>query len=215
MILVAFDPSLSCTGWAVVKSMPREAGTASDAWQNGMLVAAGTITPEGETQDYPARLSSLWSEARALLDEHEPGVVVVELPSKHVPTQGRGKQRTGQPIYGSAVGAVVGAAACPFNARTGLRITPPRMLAFPPDVWTRSLPPGPRMTRDDPHKTRRVMYAASLYGRRVEDFGGKTRGGDVADAILIGRYGLYVYESETERALFKERTYANGIRSKA
>lgn len=200
MILVAFDPSMSCTGVAVVKDGPRENAPKFDNYrESGTLIQAMTITPEGDTKDYAARLSSLFRQARDVLDEYEPSVVVVELPSTHAPSQARGMQRVGQPIYGAAVGAVIAAAACPVNLETGKRIIPPGILAYPPDVWTRSLPPLARRTRDDKYKTNRVQLAASIYLRRPEEFGAKSTAGDVADAVLLAEYGLRaVKRSELE-----------------
>lgn len=194
MILLAFDPSLSATGYAVLQI---------DGSTHGRLIDAGRIVPDGETKDYPARLASLFREAKGLIDEHEAQAVVVELPSAHAPMQSRGMNRVGQPIYGAAVGAVLSAAAMPFRWESGERITPPRVLAFEAHEWTRGLPPECRRTRDDPHKERRVRFAATCYERRAEDFGARSNAGDVADAVLLGRHGVYVLESETQRSMWR------------
>jgi len=200
MILMAFDPSMSCTGVAVIRDGERVNAPKFDNYrESGTLIQAMTIIPEGENNDYPTRITSLFMQARALLDEFEPSVVVVELPSRHAPSQARGMQRVGQPIYGSAVGAVIAAAACPVNLDTARKITPPRLLAYPPDVWTRSLPPGARNTREDKYKEGRVRLAASIYLRRPEEFGAKSKAGDVADAVLLADYGLRRFKSEEQQ----------------
>jgi len=191
VILMAFDPSMSCTGVAVIRDGERANAPKFDNYrESGTLIQAMTITPDGDTKDYAARLTSLFMQCRALLDEFTPSVVVVELPSTHAPSQARGMQRVGQPIYGAAVGAVISAAACPANLQTCERITPPRVLAYPPDVWTRSLPPLARRTREDKYKTERVKLAAAIYLRSPEEFGAKSNAGDVADAVLLAEYGL-------------------------
>lgn len=189
MIVVGFDPSLSATGWAVLNSeAPRHAPHRED----GQLVVAGIIKPDGDTKDYAARLGSLFREARAILDEYLPSLVVVELPASHGHHRGSksGTYHVGQPIYGSAVGAVIVTALLDARMDTLERITPPRVMAFAADVWTRSLPDGARRTKDDPKKTRRVEYAATVYSRSPESFGPMTVAGEVADAVLLARYGL-------------------------
>lgn len=198
MKLIAFDPSMTCVGWAV---MSREPG----APDTGELVAAGTIRTDAlEASETIARIQLIGREAKALVDDEEPSIVAIELPSTFVPSQGRGMQRRGQPNYGMAVGAVIDAASVPFNFKQRRPVTPPRVIGWPPDVWTRSLPTGVRTTRDDKYKTARVEHAARMFNRRPEDFGPKTRAGDVADAVLIGRYAMLATASETMMQQWRE-----------
>lgn len=191
MKLLAFDPSMTCVGWAVLE---REPGGPD----HGRLLDAGTIRADSiDTSDVIARTQLIGREAKALVDDEEPSIVAVELPSKFVPSQGRGMQRRGQPTYGMAVGAVIDAVSIPFNFKHRRPMTPPRVIGWPPDVWTRSLPRGAQATKDDQYKTARVEHAARMFNRRPEDFGPKTLAGDVADAVLIGRYAMLATASET------------------
>lgn len=191
MKLIAFDPSMTCVGWAI---LTREPG-GHDA---GELVDAGTIRADSlEASEVIARVQLIGREAKALVDDEEPSIVAVELPSTFVPSQGRGMQRRGQPTYGMAVGAVIDAVSVPFNFKQRRPITPPQVIGWPPDVWTRALPSGVRSTKDDQYKTARVEHAARMFNRRPEDFGPKTRAGDVADAVLIGRYAMLATASES------------------
>lgn len=190
MKLLAFDPSMTCTGWAIIQRHPGGA-------DQGDLVEAGTITTDAlESDDHVARVQLIAREVKALIDDEEPQTVALELPSPFVQKQERTRRRSGQPAYGMAVGAVIAAAGIPFNLKTCRPITPPSVVGWPPNVWTRGLPPGVRSTRDDRNKAVRVEYAARLYSRRPEDFGAKTRAGDVADAVLIGRYAMLVNVSD-------------------
>ena len=207
MILIGFDPSLTATGYAVLRDTNKKVRDRFDP-EHGELIAAGRIVPDGESKDYPARLRSLALEAKALIDEHEATIVVAELPSTHGHNSGSksGTYHTGQPIYGSAVGAVLAVACLPGNLSTVLAIVPPRVLAYAVDVWTRSLPREVMRTRDDPDKTRRVQHAAHLYRLNPEDFGAKSNAGDVADAVLLARYALLRVKSDAQVELWK----ANG-----
>lgn len=191
MLILSFDPSISCTGWAVIRD---------DGSDHGALIQAGTIKPrDGDPKE--KRIALIYREARDLLDEIEPQVVVAELPSTHGHnrTSDAGRFQAGQPIYGAAVGAVIGAACCTVNEAKVLRITPPRLLCYGADEWTRRIPG----TRNDPHKTQRVALAARLYGRSPEDLGAKTVAGNVADAVLLGRHGLIQMQSEKMATVFR------------
>ncbi len=188
MIFLAFDPSLSCTGYAMLKR---------DGSENGELLEAGTVTPQGEKKDYVARLASLTDQVRELIRNCRPVVVVVELPTRHghSRTSDEGKYQTGQPIYGSAVGACIAAARVPIDDS----MLPPRIIGLHADSWTRRLPG----TRNDPDKRGRVIYAAAVYRRRPEDFGAKTVAKEVADAVLLARAGMWQIESDERMAKLK------------
>lgn len=197
MKIVAFDPSMTCVGWAVLS---REHGDLD----HGILLEAGTIrTDELETADTIGRLQLIAKETAAMIDEHEPSIVAVELPSTFVPSQGRGMQRRGQPTYGMAVGVVIAATSTPRTSKYGRITTPPRVIGWPPDVWTRALPPEARRTSDDKNKTRRVAHAARIYQRTPESFGPKTRAGDIADAVLVGWYAMLTTAREGIMAQWK------------
>jgi hypothetical protein len=122
--------------------------------------------------------------------EHAPSLVAVELPAATGRAAAARVFRTSVltlPNYGMAVGAVLAAA---------VGGPPRRIVGYASDLWTRGLPP----TRHDEHKQGRVRLAASLYRLNPSDFGAKTVAGNVADAVLLGRYALC---REGQKQLFR------------
>lgn len=171
---------MTCTGWGVLDMSTRTLP--------GRLVQAGYIRPDGKTpgmeKGHGNVAISLFEELDALLTEFQPDYIAAETPA----VQGRTRKQWGfdkqskmtAPVYGVAVGAAV---ACAWAWRK--RVKPAcQLISFPADAWNRGLP----STKDDEHKTRRVAFVASQWGRRVEDFGPVTYAGNAADALLIANH---------------------------
>jgi hypothetical protein len=169
--ILSFDPSMSATGWALL---------VDDGTPDGRLEGAGRITDSGGC--VLERAWKLYSEVAALIGEQLQPLsatsrIIVEVPFNKA--RGGPKSRRSAmtlPTYGMAVGAV----ACAAKA-SGWEVT-----SVPAADWSRGLPG----VMKDPYKTRRVMYAASIYGRKPREFGAKTTAGDVADAVLLARWSM-------------------------
>ena len=165
MILMALDPSMTCTGYAIVT---HEKG-------REMLIEAGTITPDGE--DLVERCESLRSQIRSLMFSRYTTHSVIETPTVGARPNGSYKGRSAQsmPVYGVAVGVAIVAANVPTLVR-----------GIPADQWTRGMP----ATRGDPHKQGRVRVAAARWNVTPESLGCKTKAGNVADAMLLAAWAL-------------------------
>lgn len=172
-IVLALDPSLSCTGWAVV-CVKGPAGL-------GKLVEAGRITPDHSGPDAAIELHA---EVRDLIAARSSDVVIVETPAagRRAPGGGSFDKRSvvTLPSYGMAVGVCL-AAALEWAPRLKHHV-----MHVPADEWCRGLP----STRGDKNKSGRVRLAASLYGRDVSAFGAPSTAGNVADAVLLARWAM-------------------------
>lgn len=178
-VIVAFDPSVSCTGWAVL---------AIDGSADGRLREKGTHRPD-DKQKLPAKIAELHRDVSGLLKELQAwsvvAMIVVEFPvaSKRKPSAGF-RKRSGLtlPSYGIAVGAVYGPALTFQENNKGVRIITPAA-----DQWTGGDIPS---TENDEHKTERVALVESMYDLQRGELGAPTYAGNVADAVLLARWGL-------------------------
>lgn len=163
MLVVGIDPSMTCTGYAVLSG--------------SCVLDAGVIRPSGKT--LTERAHDLWRHCRDIVTTHRGAVVVVELPAaRGIPPDAQGFRRRSAltlPVYGIAVGIVLGA----YWASPGARL-----IAVAADAWTRGMP----STRGDPRKTGRVRLVEQLYGLGRGGLGAPTVAGNVADAVLLARY---------------------------
>lgn len=92
MRLISFDPSSTCTGWAVMEPIER-------------LLACGKIVFPHKAV-LVDRLELLRVSVLGVLGEHEPQEAVIEIPSARAWNKGGGYGLAG---YGMAVGVVLGA----------------------------------------------------------------------------------------------------------
>lgn len=178
MIIHAVDPSLTCTGYAVIND---------DGSENGILIDAGTHIPhKGTLAERALELGAdIFDGFRSLRAD----VCVVELP--FAKTRGGPKATRSAmllPNYGIAVGMALSAAGrwVADSASVSGLMTSRRVVAVPADEWSRGVPG----TMRDPLKTKRVAMAAYLYNRPVSDFGTKSNAGNVADAVLLARWAM-------------------------
>ena len=167
---LGIDPSLTCTGYALVESFgvspPR-------------IVMAGTIKPK--KGHLAQRVIEISEDVRSLIRTTEPHMVVVELPFATARGGPHAKRSDlTLPNMGMCIGAVLYVAHdwC-FNSSRSLVCTPS-------DEWTR----GMKMGKQDEHKTGRVRAAAYLFNMTPEEFGAKTVAGNVADAALMAEWAL-------------------------
>lgn len=176
--VIAFDPSIRCTGYAVLE----ETGSPTHP-TFGRFVEAGTIKPKGT--GVAERLLDLGNSVSQLLEESQPQaqVVVVEMPADQAIPEGKRRFKGSAlsiPVYGAAVGVVL------LAARYG---APSAELMDPSSTdWTGGDVPS---SRDDEHKVARVRYAETLWRLKAGALGSKTDAGNVADALFLARWGLF------------------------
>lgn len=177
--ILAIDPSIDETGAALLS-------TGGDP-HRGDLMGIWRVKPEGDT--IPERLVSLKAQVMVLVMDQNPDVLVLEMPADQA--RGRGGQGFTQrsvmtlPTYGAAVGILVG---CLSDWRY-LPNSGARTVLYPSSSdWTgRDVP----SSRDDKYKERRVRYVEHLYRKERGSLGPKTAAGNIADAVLIARWGLW------------------------
>ncbi len=169
-MILALDPSSECTGYAMLGA-------------DRTIIEMGTIRPDKRDATPDARVLTIGREVAGVLGRLSPGVVCVETP--FATRRGGPKARRSAmtlPTYGMAVGAALHAA----DAWRRSHDPAPVLCTVPADEWSRGL----GSTADDEHKTKRVALVAHLYGITPESLGPKTLAGNVADAILMGRWAL-------------------------
>lgn len=162
------------------------------------LLCAGVIVPEGDTLGARAidlfenAWDVVWGEGRWSQEgpkdasgRHGPHrlAVVVETPfESRRPPSGAARSVVTLPVYGVAVGMVLGAAHKLVHQNNM-----DTLLTVPSDEWPRGWAPP---VKGDDYKTARVEFVNGLYGLDlVEQGGSKSKAADMADAILLAHWG--------------------------
>ena len=172
MLTLAFDPSLGCSGWALLSGAALADSTIEDA---------GTITLQDDAP-LADRLAVLASDASDLVRQYQPDRIVVEFPEHRARGGGGFGARSvlSLPNYGAAVGALY----------IGVYLASPEteILTPCPSEWVgrKQIP----SSRGDEHKEKRVSYVEWLYPVWAGRFGPKTKAGNVADAVLLARWAV-------------------------
>ena len=172
MLTLAFDPSLGCSGWALLSGAALADSTIEDA---------GTITLQDDAP-LADRLAVLASDASDLVRQLKPDQIVVEFPESRARGGGGFGARSvlSLPNYGAAVGALY------IGVYLAAPDTP--ILTPCPSEWVgRGRVPS---SKGDAHKTGRVQYVEWLYPAWKGRFGAKTKAGNVADAVLLARWAV-------------------------
>lgn len=92
MIILALDPSTTCTGYAVLGD-------------NESLIEAGRLNPAKKKMAYQYRVESMVRGLQKVLDEHNPEICIIEAPEGKVHRRKFASHGLGQSIYGFACGA--------------------------------------------------------------------------------------------------------------
>lgn len=181
MKVLAIDPSLSCSGWALV----------SGDFSAPKILFAGTLKLKKDA--LPDRTFELFEDVQSLLNEYLPCAAVVEMPQTFSIGFGNKRSAASLPGYGMATAAAL--LACRSWVEPGI---PKTFTVLNPSasVWTKGYP----KTKGDAHKQARVHHAALLYGTIPQFFGAKTTAGNVADAALLGHWALCTLETEHKRS---------------
>jgi hypothetical protein len=163
VILLALDPSSTCTGYAV--------------WRAGELHAAGLLRPPAKL---PAeqRVGRMIKDLEDVYDEHVPTHAVIEIPDAHVHGARKRAGGAGLALYGMAAGMLYVATCLLIDellprseGHHVSRVTPVRA-----SEWTG----GSRK------RVRQGVVAATVpqYDAAAD------RGADAADAIALGRWWM-------------------------
>ena len=144
MTLLAIDPSSTKTGYAVMAD-------------SMTLLDAGFLKPDKTRDPAIMRIAAMTKQLGEVLDEWQPGKVLVEMPSAHAAGRLQGRA-TGLAIYGFAAGAMW--RAC--HAVTDTEVVDAQ-------VWTRGV-----------SKLKRQQLICMAFPQYDSE---KDKGGDIADAI--------------------------------
>lgn len=173
MKILAFDPSLTCTGWALLRSHAEH--------PNGVIMGMGYLQPDGiPSDDLAVRILDLAKGIGQRAAESMADLIVIETPAATGRAPGGQSFRSTvmtAPVYGAAVGACI--TAC---GAFGVKVC-----GVPADKWTQGF--GVPSSRGDTFKVRRVEYVCRQWG--LESLGPKTYAGNVADAVLIARWAMW------------------------
>ena len=151
------------------------------------------------------RLTGLYGCVDELIRTYRPVYVAIELPAaKGLPPRAQGFSGTPMTItqYAMAVGVAYGRCISPWqDADTRLMVSPPRVMGYPVDTWSRGR--GIPGTRDDPYKQKRATYAALVWGGGEGMFGCKTKAKDIADAALLAWVAMSDLEMQSRNQQFR------------
>jgi hypothetical protein len=157
MIVMGIDPSSTCTGYAVMSD-------------DGLLIDVGRLRPRLDAAPPPERILAMIAELPGLIREHQPAIVVVEMPSGKVAGRIAWRHPSGLAVYGFAAGAI-------WHAIVGL-VGGLCVVMVNELVWTRSVP-----------KAIRIQRIAAEYPAYAEIIGdGEDSGGDAGDAIGLAQW---------------------------
>lgn len=164
-LILSIDPSLSCTGWALVNADATKA------------VAFGKFNTT-ESMDLHVRCRLLATNVQSAALDHckaaDIAAVLIETPQDEG-NSGRGRRSTTYlPSYGACVGYFLGH----FDAQ----VFAERVHAISASKWGKGFRTG------GDNKPQRVKAAAWTYQIKPEDMGKPTVAGNVADALLMARW---------------------------
>lgn len=179
--VIAFDPSIDRTGYAVLE----------DDGDSGRIWEAGLITTRDHSHGRAARIDDLIAGTQEKLDHAHADAAVIEFPFSRV-FPGRGTRRSiaTLPTMGLAIGAVYATARAHWTSGK----LPLGVLTPGSDEWPRGTVPP---TKGDDAKEARVRYVEAVYRLRDGELGPKTTAGNIADAILQARWGLWTLQAKT------------------
>ena len=161
--LLSIDPSSTCTGYAV--------------FRNKRLVDAGLLKPTNRKDPPTKRIVEMVAELQGVLHEKKPKVAVVEITSGKVNTRRHGGSGAGLAIYGMAVGAM-------WQSLREYLVwgkIEGEVVCVPENDWIRHRAKGQKS------KAARIAEVAACHKKYDPD---KDKGGDAADAILLGEWYL-------------------------
>jgi len=161
--LLSLDPSSSAIGYAI--STDPDTFTECGVIKPKISKFARYRTKQGITTEAVERIADMRHQLIEVIQQYEPEVTIVELPSGHV--HGRNKSKgSGQSIHGMGVGAVL--AICWGHCK------PMSIQVINANTWTRRTP-----------KERRTARIQQIF---PEYDAANDKGGDQADAMGLARW---------------------------
>lgn len=161
-LVLSIDPGSKRTGWAVLT-------------QREQLLQAGVLTGDKTTDPAEFRIAAMCRGLRELLEEWQPGTVLIEWSSGHVGRRRHNGGGAGLAVYGIAIGALWQVAVV-WSTLGEPRERQARVRCIEENLWTNRVP-----------KEDRVAAVAQRFREyRIED----DPGGDVADAIGLGLWWI-------------------------
>jgi Holliday junction resolvasome RuvABC endonuclease subunit len=154
MNVLGLDPGMR-TGWAVL---------CDDGTPDVDLLGCGLLTPDDPKLRVPDRIESLCTGLGALLDEYEPGLVVLEWDSGHVNERRHRGGGAGLATHGAVTAALWREVLAWSRSHRATVVT------VDESTWTRGVPKGER-----------ALAVAASFPYRLQDDPGL----DIADAIGI------------------------------
>lgn len=165
--ILALDPSSTVTGWALLDL-------------GGRILQGGLLKPDKIRSEPQFRILRMADDLQQLLNEFEPGTIVVEITSGKVGINRHKGAGSGLGVYGMAVGflwAVVVFWLQGLPAEQGRT----EIILVKENDWTRGVP-----------KSDRIAAVAAEFPQYDA---ARDPGGDLADAISLGQWYLKEYRA--------------------
>jgi hypothetical protein len=153
--VLSIDPGSKRTGWAVLT-------------QREQLLQAGVLTGDKTADPAEFRIAAMCRGLRELLDEWQPGTVLIEWSSGHVGRRRHKGGGAGLAVYGIAIGALWQVAVAWARSCK----PPAQVRCIEENLWTNRVPKEDRI--------------AAIAQRFREYHSEDDPGGDIADAIGLG-----------------------------
>lgn len=160
IIVVAFDPSITCTGYAAMRGYLNED-------REPELIEFGTIKPDDKKASSIVRIEQIVADARMVAKRYPDAIFAIEITSGKT-SKRHGGGGDGLGTYGMLVGHL---------ARELLN-TQPRVRQVYENEWTAGFSKGDRK------RTAAIAYPAY---REIEQ---SDTGGDISDAIMLAEWTI-------------------------
>jgi hypothetical protein len=172
--ILAIDPSTTLTGWALLDG-------------GAHLLEAGFLRPDKTRDPSMARVSAMIDGLEELIERRQPRAVIVEVPSGKAGTGSRRGASSSLAIYGFGAGRLFEAARELLHYQHAKRHHTDGVFAINERTWTRGYREGNRTLS----KAARQQLIAAIYPTYAASTAtARDTGGDVADAIGLGRWWI-------------------------
>jgi hypothetical protein len=172
--ILAIDPSSSATGWALLDLA-------------GRIIEGGIIKPDKLRAEPQFRIKSMAEDFRQLLNEFEPGIILIEITSGKVGINRNKGAGAGLGVYGMAVGYFWALTDCWFRQLPAEQQGQTEVVVVKENDWTRGVPKEDRI----------AAFACEFPAYNPAD----DPGGDVADAIGLGQWYIREYRAKLAEAI--------------
>jgi hypothetical protein len=172
--ILAIDPSSTATGWALLDLA-------------GRIVQAGNIRPDKLRSEPQFRIKSMAEDLRQLLNEFEPGTVVIEITSGKTSKRHGSGAGAGLGVYGMAVGYLWAVTDCWLRQLPAEQQGQTQIVPIRENLWCRGI-----------SKADRIAAVACEF---PEYNPADDPGGDLADAVSLGQWYLKEHRARLVEAV--------------